>query len=99
MKRSAFAVGLGRWNDAILRGRYRAPEAHSCGATEAGSGLAITPDGRYDLGVPSDSSLAAYRVGRKTVTVDKLPGNRRVSGLLVEFLKENAEMPDASSTR
>jgi len=64
------------------------------GATEAGSGLAITPDGRYDFGVLSDSSLAAYRVGRKTVTVDKLPGNRRVSGLLAEFLKENAETAD-----
>jgi WD40 repeat protein len=63
-------------------------------APEASSGLAITPDGRYDLGIPSDSSLAAYRVGRKMVTADKLPGNRRVSGLLLEFLKENAEMPD-----
>ena len=63
-------------------------------AAEDSSGLAITPDGKYDFGVPSDSSLAAYRAGRKTVTVDKLPGNSRVSGLLVEFLKENAETPD-----
>ena len=60
--------------------------------TDADSGLAIAPDGRYDFGIPSDSSLAVYRVRRKTVTVDNLPGNRRAPGLLAGFLKENSQM-------
>jgi hypothetical protein len=34
--------------------------------------------------------MAAYRVGRETVSIDRLPGNRRVQGLLGEFLRENA---------
>ena len=53
------------------------------------STLAVATDGRYDFGTPSDLSLAAYRLGRETVSVDRLPGNRRVQGLLSEFLKEN----------
>ena len=60
--------------------------------TDANSGLVIATDGKYEFGIPSDSSLAVYRVGRKTVTVDNLPGSRRAPGLLAEFLKENSEM-------
>jgi len=60
--------------------------------TDANSGLVIGTDGKYDFGIPSDSSLAVYRVGRKTVTVDNLHGNRRAPGLLAGFLKENSEM-------
>lgn len=60
--------------------------------TDANSGLVIATDGKYEFGIPSDSSLAVYRVGRKTVTVDNLPGSRRAPGVLAEFLKENSEM-------
>ncbi|HKW27464.1 MAG TPA: WD40 repeat domain-containing protein [Terriglobales bacterium] len=56
--------------------------------------LVVATDGRYDFGLASDLALAAFRVGRKTVNVDRLQGNRRVQGLLGEFLKENAA-PDA----
>lgn len=66
---------------------------------DADSGLVIAPDGRYDFGIPSDSSLAVYRVGRKTVTVDNIPGNRRAPGLLAGFLKENSEMQAESPSR
>lgn len=55
------------------------------------SALVVTTDGRYDFGLDSDLALAAYRVGRETVNVDRLPGNRRVQGLFDEFLRENAE--------
>jgi WD40 repeat protein len=58
---------------------------------DANSGLVVATDGTYDFGNKADLSLALYRVGRKTVTVDRLPGSRRVQGLLNEFLKENAE--------
>ena len=54
------------------------------------SALVVATDGRYDFSLTSDLALAAYRVGRETVSVDRLPGNRRVQGLLGEFLKENA---------
>jgi WD40 repeat protein len=56
---------------------------------DANSALVVAPDGRYDFGIDSDLSLAAYRVGRKSVRVDHLPGNRRVPGLLGQFLKNN----------
>ena len=56
----------------------------------AGSALAVASDGRFDFGAAGDLSLAAYRLGRTTVSVDRLPGNRRVPGLLGEFLKESA---------
>ncbi len=59
-------------------------------APASDSALVVATDGRYDFALASDLSLAAYRVGRKTVSVDRLPGNRRVQGLLGEFLKENA---------
>jgi WD40 repeat protein len=58
---------------------------------DVNSGLAVATDGTYDVGNEADLSLALYRVGRKTVTIDRLPGTRRVQGLLNEFLKENAE--------
>jgi len=67
--------------------------------TDANSGLVIAPDGKYDFGIPSDSSLAVYRVGRKAVTVDTLPSNRRSPGLLSGFLKENSEMQAESPSR
>jgi WD40 repeat protein len=54
------------------------------------SALVVTTDGRYDFGLPSDLALAAYRVGRETVSVDRLPGSRRAQGLLGEFLNDNA---------
>lgn len=59
-------------------------------ATAPESALVVTTDGRYDFGLASDLSMAAYRVGRETVSIDRLPGNRRVQGLLGEFLRENA---------
>lgn len=59
---------------------------------DADSGLVIAPDGRYDFGIPSDSSLAVYRVERRTMGVDNLPGNHRVPGLFAEFLKQNSEV-------
>jgi len=67
--------------------------------TDANSGLVIGTDGKYDFGIPSDSSLAVYRVGRKTVTVDSLPGNRRAPGLLAGFLKENSKMQAETPSR
>lgn len=66
---------------------------------DANSGLVIATDGKYDLGISSDSSLAVYRVGRKTVSVDNLAGNRRAPGLLAGFLKENSEMPAENPSR
>jgi len=54
------------------------------------SALVVATDGRYDFSLASDLGLAAYRVGRGTVSIDRLPGNRQVQGLFVEFLKENA---------
>jgi WD40 repeat protein len=54
------------------------------------SALVLATDGRYDFSLTSDLVLVAYRVGRETLSVDRLPGNRRVLGLLGEFLKENA---------
>jgi hypothetical protein len=67
--------------------------------TDADSGLVIATDGKYDFGIPTDSLLAVYRVGRKTVTVDNLPGNRRAPGLLAGFLKENSEKQAESPSR
>jgi len=58
---------------------------------DADSGLAVSTDGAYDFGTAGDLSLALYQVGRRTVTVDRLPGNRRVQGLLNEVLMENAK--------
>ena len=59
-------------------------------APDSNSALTVAGDGRYDVGLPSDLALAAYRVGRETISVDRLPGSRRVQGLLSQFLKENA---------
>ena len=47
-------------------------------------------DAQFGVGAPGDLSLALYRVGRRSVTVDRLPGTRPVPGLLNEFLMENA---------
>jgi WD40 repeat protein len=66
---------------------------------DADSGLAISTDGKYDFGIPNDASLAVYRVGRKTVTLDTRPGNRHLPGLFAGFLKENSEMLAESTSR
>ncbi|HEV2115684.1 MAG TPA: WD40 repeat domain-containing protein [Terriglobales bacterium] len=59
-------------------------------AAASDSALAVASDGRYDFGTTSDLGLALYRVGRNTMTVDRLPAARRVPGLLRDFLQENA---------
>jgi WD40 repeat protein len=59
------------------------------GTEDSNSELVVAPDGRYDFGSEADFSLAHYRVAGKTVRVDQLPGNRRVRGLLKQFLQQN----------
>jgi WD40 repeat protein len=66
-------------------------------APASNSALAVGADGRYDFILASDLALAAYRVRRGTVSIDRLPGNRRVQGLFGEFLRENAH-PSAKAS-